>query len=143
VAHQPVEAHARADQRHEADAIEAREPHARIIIAELGEEHDRGDHEKQKRKGDDEARALAKRRAERLHVIDVGGLQREHAQHGDADRGERVIPAEAVNREHVGEVDRDADRGHEREFDHAHDAGEYDGRERRHDGLRGGQHGGG
>ncbi len=66
--------------------------------------------------------------AEDLHLIDVGRLETHHgsSSHRD-DRGE-VFPSEASFWRDIEQVERDADDAEHQEIDHAHDAGDDDGR---------------
>ena len=64
--------------------------------------------------------------AERLHLVDVGGLERESAIAAMRRWRRDVVPLEAIERNHIGGVDREADQHHQRELDEADDAGEHD-----------------
>jgi MoxR-like ATPase len=106
-AHDAVQEEPRAVEREQPDGVEAREPEARIHAAELREERERDDHEEHDRPRDGEACALAHRIAERVDLVDVGGLERDHRQGRDAERGRDVVPVEdAVGRVDVTEIGR-------------------------------------
>ena len=123
---QTIEAHAKADDGDRADREEAGKPYPRVKIAEPRKEHDGGNDQEHHGERNDEPRAFAERPPERLYVVDVGGLKREHGQRGNPERGDGVIPTEPVGFDHIGKIDADADRRDQRTFDDAHDAGEHD-----------------
>ena len=97
------------EQRQQAEHVEAAEPDARELVAGLGEErHADGDQEHH-RPGRGEPQILLLVAAERLHLVDVGDLERQHRQDRDAGDGAEVVPVEAVDRHHVADIDRKAD----------------------------------
>ena len=79
--HQEEQRAAEREQRDQADDVEAAEPDARELVAGLGEErhadHDQEHH--RPRRGEPEVLLLVA--AERLHLVDVGDLERQHRQH--------------------------------------------------------------
>jgi len=126
MAHQQEQRPPKADQNQQAGDIEAAEPYARELIAELGEERHADRDQEHHRPGRRQAEILLFITAERLHLVDVRGLEREHRQHGDAENGRDVVPFEAVQRHDVGDVNHEPDQRGERELDHPHGAGEHD-----------------
>ena len=74
-------------QRDQADDVEGAEPDAREHVAGLGEERRADDDQKHDRPRRGEPHVLLLVAAERLHLIDVGGLEGEHRQHGDHEDG--------------------------------------------------------
>ena len=126
VAHQPVQAQAKADQGDQADDIISGKPDAGIKAAQSREEGDRRSDQEQERPGDEHPSAFAARTAERLDVIDIGGLETEHGECADADHGQQVIPVESVGGHHVGEIDGSPDRCHQPELEDTDEAGNHD-----------------
>src|SRR6185312_817931 len=76
-AHQKKQRAAEADQRQQAEHIEAAKPDARELIAGLGEERDADGDEKYHRPRRSEPHVLLLVTAEGLDLIDVGGLEGE------------------------------------------------------------------
>ena len=105
--HQQEQRAAEADQRDQADDVEGAEPDARELLADLGEEGRADDQQEHHRPGGGEPEVLLLVAAERLHLVDVGGLEREHRQHGDAEDRADIVPLEAVDRNDVADVDRE------------------------------------
>ena len=83
VPHQQEQRAPEREQRHEAEDVKAAEPHAREMIAGLGEERHADRDQEDHRPGRGEPEILLLVAAERLHLIDVGGLECEHGKHGD------------------------------------------------------------
>ncbi len=107
----------------------------------MREEHERDEQQEHDRPRHGEPRALADRIAERLDLIDVGGLERHHGKRRDAEGGRDVVPVEhlAVGGVDVAEVGGDADQRDQGELDQPHHSGDHDRREGGHDVLRGDQ----
>ena len=79
------------------------------MISDLGEEgHADGD-EEDHRPGGGEAEVLLLIAAKRLHLVDVGGLEREHRQHGDSQNGPDIAPLEPFDGNDIAEIDRKTD----------------------------------
>ena len=64
--------------------------------------------------------------AERLHLVDVGDLERQHRHDRNADDGADVVPGKADRRHHVPEINRKSDHDDQRGFDQPHSAGQHD-----------------
>ena len=75
--HHEEQATAERQQHEQADDIEAAEPDARELVARLGEERDADGDEEHHRPGGGEAEILLLQPAERLHLINVGDLERD------------------------------------------------------------------
>ena len=101
--HQQEQRAAEGDQHDQADDIERAEPDARELVAGLGEERDADDDEEHHRPRRGEPEILLLVAAEGLHLVDVGGLERQRRQRRDRDDGGEVVPREAVERNHIGE----------------------------------------
>ena len=80
--HQQEERLAEGDERDQAEHVERAEPDARKLVADLGEERHADREQEHHRPGGGEPEILLLVAAKRLHLIDVGGLEREHRQHG-------------------------------------------------------------
>jgi hypothetical protein len=143
VAHEPRQRDPERHQHEQTGAEIAGEPDAREHALELGEERNRRDDGEHHGPGRHQPGALADRATERGHVVDVGGLKDEERDGRDAADGGEVIPVETVGRDDVPAVDRKADRGDQRELEHAHDPGKHDRRIGGGDRLGGDLKGGG
>jgi hypothetical protein len=129
LAHQ-IEKHVtRDDQRGDAADVERAEPDPRKHFAGLGEERGADGDQENDRPGRGQPHVLFLVTAERLHLIDIGGLEGQDRQRGDGKR-RREIAHEAFAGRDIGGIDRHADEHDQAEFGHAHEAGEYDGRHR-------------
>ena len=104
------------DQRDQAEHVEAAEPDARELIAGLGEERHADGDQKHHRPRRGEPHILLLMAAERLHLVDVGGLEGEHRQQRDADDGGDVVPGKAVDRNDVADIERKSDQRDQREI---------------------------
>ncbi len=124
--HQEEQAAPECDQRQQAEHVECAEPGARELVAGLGEERQADRDQKDHGPGRSEPHILLLVAAERLHLIDVGDLERQHRHDRDTDNGADVIPGKAVSRHHVPEIDRKADRDDQGGFDQPHRAGQHD-----------------
>ena len=113
--HQHEQRAAERQQRHEPDDIEAAEPDPRELVAGLGEERHADQNEEHHRPGRGEPEILLLMAAERLHLVDVGDLERQHGQHRDAGDGAEILPLHAVLRHHVADIDQHADQRDQRE----------------------------
>ena len=113
-------------QRQQAEHIERAEPGARKLIAGLGEERHADREQKNHGPGRHEPHILLLVAAERLHLVDVGDLKRQHRHDGDADDGADVVPGKADRRHHMPEINRKTDRDDQRGFDEPHAAGQHD-----------------
>ncbi len=142
-AHEQEQRAAEADQHDQTDDVERAEPYAGEFRTGLGEEG-RADHQQEHdRPGRGEAEILLLVAAKGLHLVNVGGLERQQRQGGDAqDRGD-VMPFEPVDRNHVGEIDRKSHHHRDGEFEHPDDARDHDRRPGCRDRLRGDLEGGG
>ncbi len=104
---------------------------AKTSVAGLGEERGADGDQEHHRPGRGEPHVLLLVAAERLHLVDVGDLERQHRQRADDDRRRQIEPEQAFAARQIGAEDRHADQHDQREFDHAHEAGEHDRRDRR------------
>ena len=114
------------DQRDQADHVKAAEPDAGELVAGFGEKRHGDGEQKYHRPRRGEPHILLFMAAKRLHLIDVGGLERQHRKQRDAGDGADVIAGEAVGRHDVPEIERKPDRRDQSDLDHADDAGEND-----------------
>ena len=64
--------------------------------------------------------------AKRLHLVDIGHLERQHCQHGNTENGSEIVPLESFDRDDVAAIDRGSDQHDQCELDKAHGAGEHD-----------------
>ena len=87
--HQQEQPAAEREQRDQADDIEAAEPDAGELVAGLGEERHADHDQEHHRPGRGEPEILLLVAAERLHLVDVGGLEGEHRQQRDRPRSRR------------------------------------------------------
>ena len=124
--HQQEQAAPECDQRQQAEHIERAEPGARKLVAGLGEERQADRDQKDHGPGRSEPHILLLVAAERLHLVDVGDLERQHRHDRNADNGADVVPGKSVARHHVPEIDRKADCDDQRGFDQPHGAGQHD-----------------
>ncbi len=124
--HQQEQAAPECDQRQQAEYVEGAEPGARELVAGFGEERqadcDQKDHGP--RRGQPHILLLVA--AERLHLVDVGDLERQHCHDRNTDDGADVVPGKSIARHHVPEINRKADRDDQRGFDQPHGAGQHD-----------------
>ena len=135
--HQEEQAAPERDQRQQAEDIESAEPGARELVAGFGEERQADRDQKDHGPGRSEPHILLLVAAERLHLVDVGDLERQHRHDRNTDNGAEVVPGKSVARHHVPEIDRKADCDDQRGFDKPHGAGQYDRRISRFELLRG------
>jgi hypothetical protein len=75
--------------------------------------------------------------AEGLDLINIGDLERQHGEHGDAKDGGEVIPCEAVTPYQVEHIRNETDGDDQRHFDHTDYIGKHDRRISRVVGLVG------
>jgi len=108
--------------------VEAAKPHPRKLVAGLGEESRADGDEKDDGPGRHQPEILLFVAAERLHLINVGDLERQCRKSRNAPDCEHIKPLETVARDHIRDVNRAPDQHHERELDQANHAGNHDGR---------------
>ena len=124
--HQQEQRAPKADQGQEPGDVERSQPYSRIVVADLGEEgHPDGD-EEDHRPGGGEPEILLLVAAEGLHLVDVGGLEREHGERRDAENGPDIAPLEPFDGNDIAEIDGKTDHGDQCELEHAHRAGDHD-----------------
>ena len=129
-AHQEKQHVAREHEYGETADIERAEPDAREHVAGLGEER-RADHDHEHhRPGRGEPHVLLLVTAERLHLVDIGGLERQHRKRADEKRGGEIAPEQSFARRQIAGKDRHADQHDQRKLGHAHKAGQNDRRNR-------------
>ncbi len=124
--HHEEQRSAESDQHDHPGAVVGAEPDARELVAGLGEERDADDDEEHHRPGGCEPEILLLVAAESLHLVDVCGLERQCCNGGNREDRDRIVPFEALARDHVAGVDRGADQHHQQELDQADGAGEHD-----------------
>jgi hypothetical protein len=115
--------------------IEGAQPQARVVISYFAEEGEADDDEEDNRPRRGQPEILLLVTPERLHLIDIGGLEGEHGEKADAENGPDVAPLQPFDRNQIRHVDRQSDRHDQNEFDHAHDAGNHDRRPGGHNRL--------
>ena len=124
--HQQEQGAPECDQRQQAEHIEGAEPRPGKLVAGLGEERQADRDQKDHGPRRSEPHILLLVAAERLHLVDVGDLERQHRHDRNTDNGADVVPGKSVARHHVPEIDRKADRDDQRGFDQPHGAGQHD-----------------
>ena len=110
----------------QADKEKRRQPEPRYLAAELGEERRADEQQEHERPGRDHPRHLPELAAKHLHFVDVGGLEADHRRRAHAENGRDILPVEAVERHHIGEIDRDADDAQQRKIDQPDRARDHD-----------------
>ena len=135
--HQQEQGAAESDQGRQAEDVEAAEPHPRELVSRLGEERHADGNQEDHRPRRGEPHILLLVAAKRLHLVDIGHLQGQHRHEGDHQDAGHVVPLEALDRHHIGAVDRGPDQHRQRELDQAHGSGEHNRRISRHGRLGG------
>jgi len=127
--HQRTHHQALRRQPHEPGQEEHRQPHARHLAAELGEERDAHEQQEHEAPGRDHPGQLMQPAAKHLDVVDVGGLEADHRGQRHGDDREHIGPGEAAAAHHVGEIDGKAAQRDQGEVGEPHHAGDHHGRD--------------
>jgi hypothetical protein len=119
--HEGVKDGAENKQCGETHGPEGQQPAAREHLVEFQEEGDGGRQQEDKRPGRDQPRQLIQRTAERIDLVNVDRLKRDHRTGGDSGDGPDIGPTESFRPDDIEAIDQRPDQRDQRAFHHAHE----------------------